>query len=106
MSDPQTNNIGLSVPTRGSNAGQLDVPLNGNSAALDGFIGSAQIISVSSSPITLTGPSGSVAPSGDPASSVPSGLFVLTTEDGRPLVDDRGRVLLASRPPEKWTSDV
>ena len=66
MSDPQTNNIGLLVPARGSNAGQWDVPLNGNSAALDGFLGGVQAISVSNANVTLTAPAGSVTPTGGP----------------------------------------
>jgi microcystin-dependent protein len=67
--DPNTNNIGLLTPLRGSNVGTWDVPTNGNSSALDGFIGGIQVISVSNTPITLTAPAGSITPSGGPTQS-------------------------------------
>lgn len=66
MPDPQTTNILLNVPARGSDIDQWDVPLNGNSSAIDGLFGGTQIISVASTPITLTSPSGSPTPSGGP----------------------------------------
>ncbi len=58
MSDPQTVNIGLSVPTRGSDIGTWDLPVNGDFTALDGLFGGVQTISVSSAPVTLTSPAG------------------------------------------------
>ena len=64
--DPATSNIALAVPTRGSNVNTWDIPLNGNSTAIDGFIGGVQTISVSNANITLTAPSGSVTPAGGP----------------------------------------
>jgi hypothetical protein len=66
MSDPNTSNIGLLIPTRGSNVGTWDVPLNGNSASLDGFLGGVQPINVSNANIVLTAPAGSITPSGGP----------------------------------------
>lgn len=56
----------MNVPTRGSDAGTWDIPLNGNSSAIDGYVGGVQLISVSGSPITLTAPSGAPTPSGGP----------------------------------------
>lgn len=66
MVDPTTTNILLSIPTRGSDAGTWDLPVNGNSAALDGYFGGVQGISASSSPITLTAPSGTPSPAAGP----------------------------------------
>jgi microcystin-dependent protein len=66
VSDPNTNNIGLSVPERGSNVGTWDVPTNGNSVALDGVLGGVQTISASNANIVLTAPTGSITPSGGP----------------------------------------
>jgi hypothetical protein len=64
--DPTTSNIALAVPRHGSNVDMWDVPLNGNSTALDGLIGGVQTIPVSNSNITLTGPSTSITPTGGP----------------------------------------
>lgn len=69
MSDPTTSNILLAVPSRGSDVGTWDVPVNSNSSALDGFLGGVQTVSVSSSPVTLTAPSGTVTTSGGPTQS-------------------------------------
>lgn len=46
--------------------GTWDTPLNGNTTALDGYLGGVQIISVSSSPVTLTAPSGTVTAGSGP----------------------------------------
>lgn len=66
MADPNTSNIALLVPTRGSDVGTWDVPLNGNATAIDGYFGGVQIISATNAPITLTAPAGAIAPSGGP----------------------------------------
>lgn len=66
MVDPTTVNILLSIPTRGSDPGTWDVPVNGNSSGLDGYIGGVQVISAGGSPITLTAPSGTPSPGAGP----------------------------------------
>lgn len=71
MADPQTLNIGLAVPTRGSDPGTWDVPLNGDWTITDGMLAGVQAISAAgSSPITLTSPTGYIpTPSGGPTQS-------------------------------------
>lgn len=67
MADPQTVNVGLSVPTRGSDVGVWDTPVNADFTALDGLFGGVQTVSASSVPITLTSPAGfTPTPSGGP----------------------------------------
>lgn len=66
MADPQTVNILLSVPTRGSDVGTWDVPNNGDFVALDGILGGAVNIAVASTPITLTAPAGTPIPGAGP----------------------------------------
>lgn len=69
MVDPNTANIALAVPTRGSDPGTWDVPMNGNSNGLDGFIGGTGIISLSNANVTLTAPSGAITPGAGPTQS-------------------------------------
>ena len=69
MADPTTSNILLTVPTRGSDPGTWDVPVNNNSLALDGFFGGVQTISVSNANFSLTAPAGVVTPGGGPTQS-------------------------------------
>lgn len=66
MADPTTSNVLLAVPTRGSDTGTWDLPLNSNSAAIDGFIGGVQTISVTNAPVTLSAPAGTVTPGAGP----------------------------------------
>lgn len=68
MADPQTVNTGLAVPTRGSDVGTWDTPVNGDFIAIDGYFGGVQIISAAgSSPITLTSPAAfTPTPTGGP----------------------------------------
>lgn len=66
MTDPTTSNILLAVPTRGSDPGTWDIPVNSNTSAIDGYFGGVQTISVSSAPLTLTAPSGTVTAGGGP----------------------------------------
>lgn len=67
MADPNTVNVSLFIPTRGSDVGVWDSPLNSDFNSIDGFIGGVQTISlISGSSITLTAPSGSITPSGGP----------------------------------------
>lgn len=66
MADPTTANVLLAVPTRGSDPGTWDIPVNNNTSALDGYFGGVQTISVSNAPITLTAPAGTVTAGGGP----------------------------------------
>ncbi len=67
MADPLTLNVGMSIPTRGSDVGVWDVPVNGDFVALDGFQGGVQTIALSNLPVTLTVPAGFTAtPSAGP----------------------------------------
>ena len=66
MADPQTSNILLSVPLRGSDVGTWDVPVNGDFTAIDGYFGGIQTVAVSNAPITLSAPSGVVTPAPGP----------------------------------------
>lgn len=54
MPDPLTTNLQLAQPTRGSDAGTWDVPVNGNSGILDDAFGSVASIALSSTGVTLT----------------------------------------------------
>jgi hypothetical protein len=69
MTDPTTSNILLVVPTRGSDVGTWDIPVNGNSIDIDGFIGGVQVVSATNAPITLTSPAGVVTPAAGPTQS-------------------------------------
>jgi microcystin-dependent protein len=67
LADPQTTNIGLVVPLRGSDPGTWDTPVNSDFVALDGFQGGIQPLTLSNAPITLTVPAGfTAAPTGGP----------------------------------------
>lgn len=66
ISDPNTTNVALLIPTRGSDVGVWDLPVNGDFNAIDGFFGGVQTISVSNANVTLTAPSGSITPTGGP----------------------------------------
>lgn len=55
MSDPVTTNIQLAVPTRGSDVGTWDVPVNGDMTILDACFGSVTTKSLSNvSPVLLS----------------------------------------------------
>jgi len=70
MADPQTINVGLAVPTRGSDVNTWDVPLNGDMSISDGYFGGVLTISASSVPIVLTAPAGyTPTPAGGPTQS-------------------------------------
>ncbi len=47
MADPTTSNILLAIPTRGSDVGVWDTPVNGDFTALDGILGGNATISLS-----------------------------------------------------------
>lgn len=69
MADPTTTNILLDVPTRGSDPGTWDIPVNFNSLALDGILGGVGSVSASNVPFTLTAPSGTPTPAAGPTQS-------------------------------------
>ena len=69
MADPTTSNTLLAVPTRGSDVGTWDLPVNANSTAIDGYFGGVVTISASNVPITLTAPAGVVTPTAGPFQS-------------------------------------
>lgn len=67
MPDPTTVNKLLAVPTRGSDAGTWDLPVNGDFTALDGMLGGSQIISLSTgTTFSLSAPAGAVTPGAGP----------------------------------------
>lgn len=61
MADPQTSNIGLYVPTRGSDPGTWDLPENANDSATDTLFANVAVISLTNAPVTLTTPPNSGA---------------------------------------------
>lgn len=69
MSDPQTPNIGLFVPLRGSDVDAWDVPVNQNMLDVDGMFGGVQTISIGSTPVTLTSPLALATPTPGPTQS-------------------------------------
>lgn len=69
MTDPTTTNTLFAVPTRGSDPGTWDVPVNANSTALDGYIGGVVTVSLSNAPVTLTAPTGVPTPGAGPFQS-------------------------------------
>jgi microcystin-dependent protein len=71
MADPTTSNKLLAQPTRGSDVGVWDLPMNSNASALDGMFGGVTTIAVSSATsILLTVPStGSVSAGAGPNQS-------------------------------------
>lgn len=54
MTDPLTTNMQFAVPTRGSDAGTWDVPMNGDWTITDNAFGSVGAIALTSSPVTLS----------------------------------------------------
>lgn len=66
MADPNTVNIALAIPSRGSDVGTWDTPVNSDFNAIDGYLGGVQTISVSNAPVTLTAPTGTITPSAGP----------------------------------------
>lgn len=70
MSEPNTVNVALIVPNTGDLVDLWGAnALNPDFVALDGFIGGVQTISVSSVPVTLTAPSGTLTPGPGPTQS-------------------------------------
>lgn len=54
MTDPTTSNRSYAVPTRGSDVGVWDTPLNTNFGLLDNNLGGVATIALSNQPVTLT----------------------------------------------------
>jgi microcystin-dependent protein len=70
LADPLTSNVGLAVPTRGSDSGTWDVPVNGNMNATDGMFGGVFAQSLTNANVTLSVPAGFTAtPSAGPTQS-------------------------------------
>ena len=69
MADPTTTNILLAAPTRGSDPGTWDTPVNANSSTIDGYIGGVVTVSLSNAPVTLTAPAGTPTPGAGPFQS-------------------------------------
>lgn len=61
MPDPQTTNIGLYLPTRGSDVDTWDLPENANDSATDSLFANVAIISLTNADVTLTTPPNSGA---------------------------------------------
>lgn len=67
---PNTGNIGLEVPTTGSLVGTWgSAALNPDFIAIDGLLAGVVSVPVSSVPVTLTAPAGSIAPAAGPVES-------------------------------------
>lgn len=54
MVDPTTANIQLAIPTRGSDVGTWDVPVNGNMSVVDGALGGILTIGLNNSSVVLS----------------------------------------------------
>ena len=87
MADPQTGNIGLAIPLRGSDVGTWDIPVNGDFTAIDGMLGGVATVGLSNAPVTLTSPYTS------PAAPSPSPAFATSLK--RWLHSKRSALLLA-----------
>lgn len=61
MADPVTPNVGLAVPTRGSDVGTWDLPVNGDFTIIDQMYGGVTSVSPSSAVLNLTSSQGQVA---------------------------------------------
>lgn len=66
MSDPQTGNILLAIPTRGSDTGTWDLPVNGDFNSIDGHFGGVVTVGLTNVNVTLTAPTGTATPSPGP----------------------------------------
>jgi len=61
VADPQTTNLGLYIPTRGSDVGTWDLPENANDSATDSLFANVATISLTNANVTLTTPPNSGA---------------------------------------------
>ena len=69
MSDPQTSQVGFYQPTRGSDAGTWDTPMNSNTNAMDSLAANVSIIPLTNANVTLSTPPISTTPWGGPYQS-------------------------------------
>lgn len=83
---PETVNILLQVPTRGSFAGTWDIPNNGDFNSLDGWLGGVASISLSNSNVTLTKPTGTVTAGGGPTQAENAVLKLTGTLTGNVVI--------------------
>lgn len=88
MPDPTTSNKLLAQPSRGSDIGTWDLPMNSNASALDGMFGGVTTIPLSvSTTVLLTVPStGSVSPTAGPNQSQNALIKFTGTLTGFPVV--------------------
>ena len=77
MSDPQTVQLGLYIPTRGSDSGTWDLPENANDSATDSLFANVATISLTNANVTLTTPPNSGAAWSGPYQSQ-SGILKFT----------------------------
>jgi hypothetical protein len=61
MADPQTTNRGFYAPTRGSDSGVWDLPINANSSAYDSMFSNVSTLTLGSANVTLSVPPNSGA---------------------------------------------
>lgn len=70
MVEPNTSNIGLIVPNDGDLPGTWgSAAINPDMVAIDGLFGGVTTVSLSSSPVTLTAPSGTISAAAGPTQS-------------------------------------
>jgi microcystin-dependent protein len=89
MADPTTSNVLLAVPTRGSDSGTWDVPLNGNASALDGMFGGNATLALSAATtLTLSVPAtGTVSAGAGPNQSQNAVLKLTGTLTGNAVIN-------------------
>jgi Phage Tail Collar Domain len=61
VADPQTSSLGLYQPSRGSDVGTWDLPVNANAGAADSLAANVSVISLSNSTVVLSTPPNSGA---------------------------------------------
>lgn len=70
MVEPNTSNIGLIIPNDGSLSGTWgSAAINPDMVAIDGLFGGVVSVSLSSSPVTLTSPAGTISAAAGPTQS-------------------------------------
>jgi len=82
MSDPQEPIKLLATPTRGSDVGTWDTPVNADFTAIGAMLGGFTTVSLTNAPVTLTAPSGTPTPGGGPTQSQNSLIIFSGTLSG------------------------
>ena len=77
MPDPQEPIKLLATPTRGSDVGTWDTPINGDITAIGAMLGGFTTVSLTNAPVTLTAPSGAPTPGGGPT-QIQNSLIIFT----------------------------